>query len=333
MSRATVGDLGLALLIGAAVGAGPHTSAHRLIPSVLGGVLAAALTLVLRIRARRSRLPRAALLEPPSLLLVLLLFGAALVFAPTVVDLFPIYTDSIWRNGHGLFVPLVMGARAWATLRREPSTGEESSPWGLAPLALGLGLAVVDSAVHTVYLGTLGIIVFLVGLSLLLLGARRTRALALPLALGLLLLPLSTSLAQALHLPEATAAGVELALEAFGTPVERDQRVLWMPQFVYGVSDNCSGFSSFYAGLGAAVVLGYYGGSRLRAALLLLAVWPLAWLTNVARLLVVIEICERHGIALLHTPIHGLSGIVAFWAVPAGLWLLADRRAIREALT
>jgi hypothetical protein len=36
----------------------------------------------------------------------------------------------VWRNGHGLFVPLFMGLLARSTLRRDPGTAEESSAWG-----------------------------------------------------------------------------------------------------------------------------------------------------------------------------------------------------------
>jgi exosortase len=330
-SRTLAWDLGFALLVGVAVGASPHTSAHRLATKLVGGLLAGAATLGYRRFALRAAPPPVAVFgrTPPAL--ALLLVAAALAFAPTAVELYRLYTDSIWWNGHGFFVPLVAGALAFAILRREVGGPEATSAWGFAPLLLGLAFVVVDAAAHTLILGALGLPLFCIGLSMLTLGARRTRALALPLALLFFLVPLPPSLAPALALPKATAAGAGAILDAVGTQVERQGPVLWLPYGAYGVSNNCSGFSAFYAGLAFALLLGGCSRSWPRSALLLLAVWPLTWLANVARTTVVVALCGRFGVEFLLTPFHGLSGIATFWLVMGGLWLLADTRAVRKA--
>jgi exosortase len=331
MSRATRRNLALALVVGLAVGASPHTSAHRILPSAVGGALAAAAAFVWRQRSGRGERPPVLRLGRRSWLLAALLLVSGLAFAPTLTHLLRIYTHSIWWNGHGLFVPLVMASLAAAILRREGPGEESASPWGLALLALALGLAVVDAGPQSVVLGVLGLVLFPVALSLLVLGPRRTRALALPLALGSFLLPLPTSVASFVALPEATAVGVGAVFETLGVPVSRSHAVLWLPSQTFGVSDNCSGFSALYAGLGFALLLAGCGRSPARAVLLLLALWPLTWLANVARTSVVLAVCERFGIGFLDTALHGLSGIAAFWLVMLGLWLLSDRGAVRRA--
>ncbi len=39
-----------------------------------------------------------------------------------------------------------------------------------------------------------------------------------------------------------------------------------------------------------------------------------------------------YGLRIIHTAIHGLSGIVTFWLVLGIMVLMADRKALREAL-
>ncbi len=334
-----IGNLCVAILVGLVMGLSPHTSGSRLVPSIAGGLLAGAAVFAYRVRASRravragqSAVPARPVRRPPALVWATLL-ASAVVFAPIAAQLFDRYTGSIWKNGHGLFVPLIMGSLALAILRRDTTGDADASAWGFVPVALGLALVVVDGAVQTLYLATLGLVVFIPGLCLLLLGARRTRALAFPLLLGVFLLPLPTSLGTPLQLPTATAAGVATLFENLGVPVLRRGAVLDMPGAVYVVSANCSGFSAFYAGIGAALVLGFLGRSRLRAGMLLLAVWPLTWLANVLRSAILVALCEARGIGFADTPFHGLSGIVAFWLVMLGLLLLADRRHLRRALS
>ena len=324
-------DLAVAASVGLAFGLSPLTSADRTLPSVLGGGLAAAVVFAVRARGARPAPPARQGARVPALTGPLAL-GLALDFAPTAAGLYAWYTESVWRNGHGLFVPILMALLALPILRRDASAAPESAAWGWLPFAAGLALAVLDSGVGILHLGVLGLELVLVGASLLLLGARRTRALALPLALGLFLLPLPTSLVDLMHLRPATAVATEVLLEWAGLPVLRSGTVLVLPDSVFGVTVRCSGFSAAYAGLGLALVLGGCGRSRWRAAGLVLAVWPLVWAINSLRSAVLVYICEARGLDLLNTPLHGLSGIAAFLGVMLALYLMSDRRAVREAL-
>jgi exosortase len=316
--------------VGLAFGLSPLTGAARTLPSIIGGCLAAGLVFALRSRGSRPAQPLLTPRVPP--LGWALALALAAVFAPTAAGLHAWYTESVWRNGHGFFVPILMVLLALPVLRRDAAAAPESSAWGWPPFAAGLALVVLDSGVGILHLGVIGLELVLVGASLLLLGARRTRALALPLALGLFLLPLPTSLTGWLHFPLATAAATETLVEWAGLPVLRSGTVLVLPASVFGVTIRCSGFSAFYAGLGLALVLGWCGRSRLRAAWLVLSVWPVVWAINSLRSAVLVYICEVRGIDMLHTPLHGLSGIAAFLAVMLILYLMSDRRAVREAL-
>ena len=53
-------------------------------------------------------------------------------------------------------------------------------------------------------------------------------------------------------------------------------------------------------------------------------------LANILRTSVVL-FGEYQGVAVLTSPLHGLSGIAAFWMVMGGVLALADWTALREA--
>ncbi|MDH3519869.1 MAG: exosortase/archaeosortase family protein [Myxococcales bacterium] len=330
-------DLAWALLIGAMVAVSPHTSGQRLAPKLAGGLAAAALLVGYRVTRRRGsgeagaasvRSPRAGSRPPIALWAVLLLLCA--VFAPTALWLYGEWTESIWRNGHGLFIPLIVYCLARSILRREGGEGEPGSPWGFAFLCVGLALAVVGAAIPLHSLSTLGLVLCLPGLSLLLLGVRRTRALRGPLCLSLLIVPVPTSLAPFSYLPLASAMGAELILDLLGVPVIREASKLTVTGGIWFVSDRCSGFSLLIAALGAAVFLSVYCKSPLRRAALLLSVWPLVAIFNSVRTGMFPAVLEFTGINLLHTPLHGGSGIATFWGVMGAVFLIAGRQALRE---
>ena len=105
---------------------------------------------------------------------------------------------------------------------------------------------------------------------------------------------------------------------------------IMLPGNQYAISADCSGFSALYAGVAAAIVLGVHSRSWTRTLLLLLAVWPLVVAFNSLRVTAIVMVCERFGIHLLLTPLHGISGILTVIAVLACLLLLAGPRALRN---
>lgn len=330
MTSETRLDLRWSLLWGVVFGAGPHSGAARLGVSVAAGVGVAALVFGVRQRRRRRGLsmatPGAPLFEraaftPPVLTL---LVGVVAIFLPTFVWLFGEYTAGIWRNGHGLFVPIAMAALASARLRNDEDGAEASSFWGIPLLALGAGLAVLDAGMRSGYVGTLGLLVALPGLSLLLLGARRTRSLAVPLALGVFLLPLPALVPEPLALPSATALLAAPLLAGLGFPVTQHLTVFAMQGGVFNISTNCSGVSTLYAAVFFALLLGAQRG-WLRRIELLLWTWPVTVAMNALRATFLLICADRFGIAFINTAIHGLSGIGTFWGVMAVMFLIAGR--------
>ena len=197
-----------------------------------------------------------------------------------------------------------------------------------------IALVLADAGIHSLYLSVLGLVLALPGLSLILLGARRTRALALPLALGVFLVPLPTLFEDAVGLRTATTALAKPMLEWIGAPVIFHQTQVRMPNGGFSISDNCSGFAALTASFAFAALLAATARSRVRGALLLLSVYPAVALVNGMRAAALVLLLLRYGDMVVTTsPLHGLSGIGVFVVVLGGLWLCADRAAFRQAIS
>lgn len=321
-------DLAVAALVGAAFTASPLTGAARLGPSLVAGGLAAGGYLAAQ--RRRPRPPSPGLIARVPALGWLVIALASALMVPSALGLFAWYSESIWRNAHGMVLPLVIAGLTARTLRRTAELADDGTAWGFAPLLLGVGLLVADSGVHTLQLASLGISFLLLGMSLLFLGKRRTLALSLPLGLTLFLMPIPTMITSYFELQSSSLAGADLLLDAVGMPAIVSTTKLILPGNQYAISANCSGFSALYAGVTAAVVLGVHSRSWARTLLLLLAVWPAVVVFNSVRVAATVLVCERFGIHLLHSPLHGISGILTVLAVLACLHLLAGPRALRN---
>jgi len=297
----------------------------------LGGAAVVGWRLWQRWQAPEADAPSESLrLEVPTR--VWLALGAvALAFAPTFVWLFEQWRGNVWNNAHGMLVPVLMGYLAYQALRRDsPQPEDAPSPWGHAFVAPGLGFLVLDTALRTQYLAVVGLLLVLPGLSLLLLGVRRTRLLRVPLVLSIFMIPVPNTVATHLFLREITASLVTPVITAMGIPVLREDTVLFLPNATFLVADACSGFSALYAAVGISIVLAAGARSWSRKALLLASAFPLAVACNVARVTFLVVTAHTYGLGLLDTPFHTGSGVVSFWAVIVLLFLISDRQSLRQ---
>jgi exosortase len=345
VSRTWLADLAIFAAVAVFIAVGPFTPGAWLPSFAAGGVVGAAVV-GWRIWQRRGAAPEP---EPaaeatdaatgPSRpqaapVVWVALVALAVLFGPTGAWLYESWTGSIWNNAHGMLIPVVMAWMGYAALRRDPDPDtDESSAWGFAFLVPGLLLVVIDAVVRTYQLAAIGLVIALPGAALLLLGARRTRLIGIPLLLGIFMIPIRNTVGAHLYLKQITATAVEPILSAMGIPVIRQGTLLELPNANFLVADACSGFATLYAAVGIAVVLAAYARTWPRRILLVLSAWPLAVLCNIARVTLLVSIANRFGLGLLDTPFHAASGVFTFWAVLAALIFMADREALREAAT
>jgi exosortase len=250
-----------------------------------------------------------------------------ILFGPTIHWLWNRWTISIWNNAHGLFVPFLVGYLIQDVLRRDTSEEAEASPLGFFFLGAGLSCLVADSVMGTQLLAAFGMILCLPGLSLLLLGRRRTMALAFPLLLAFLMLPIPAAAVTRLHLVlrHLSAGGAEQIVSLLGIPAFREGTTLFLPAGNLRVADACSGFSTLYAAVTLSLLLAYWHQSRWKGWIIIATAFPLAIFCNILRCAGLAVVVNMQGPWVLDTQLHVLSGIISFAATLAALVWISRR--------
>jgi exosortase len=252
-------------------------------------------------------------------------------FAPTFAWLWHRWTRSVWSNAHGMFMPIILAWLVRDKLRAEEAPEPESSAWGFAFLIPGLSMLALDSAIRTELMAATGLVVCLPGLSLLFLGARRTRALIFPLMLAPLMLPIpAAALAPiSLTLREVSAWGAAQFVALAGIPVIREGTDLLIPRGPIYVTDACSGTQTLLAAVTLSFILAYFTPSTLRRVVLLVGAWILAVVCNMLRVASLVMLVHYWGYPLLQTKLHETSGMLSFSLALIALFLLADWDVLR----
>jgi len=322
--------LALATVAGTVMGVSPLAPKHW-----LGALLVAAgsglVVFVLLLRRAGDALDTGTgpVSFPPVLGVALLVWLA--LFLPTLRWLYEQWTGSLWTNQHGIFVPFVVAYLVHETLQDDPAPErEEASAWGLLWIGLGAAAVLLDAGIHTGFLAVAGLLLSLPGLSLLMLGKRRTRALAVPFAIALLMVPIPRTLATEMQLRHMTASAVEWILQALGVTAYREATVIHMPGRTFVVSDACSGFATLYAGFAMAIVFAASSTTLVRRVALIAAAPVLAIVANIARVFLLIVLTQRFGGWVIDSFFHPATGVATFAIVLGGLWLVAGRRGLRR---
>ncbi|HEX8285864.1 MAG TPA: exosortase/archaeosortase family protein [Pyrinomonadaceae bacterium] len=251
---------------------------------------------------------------------------------------------------HGLLIPFVIGYILWvergrlAGLEKRPRAG-----WGALMAAAALLMLWVGTAGAELFTQRASLVLLLAGLAVYFWGWRMLRAVAVPLFLLALAIPVPTILFNKIAFPlqlfaSRCAVG---AMRLFDIPVLREGNVIEL--FPLGstttkrleVVEACSGIRSLMTLVTLAVVFAYFtgpsdedgaGGPRLarfrtlRAVLIVLAAVPIAIVTNAARVSGTGILARFYGTEVADGFFHEFSGwviyVVAFLLLFAFGWLL-----------
>lgn len=274
-------------------------------------------------------LPAATTSTKHRLLLAVLLVECVVLFAPTVAWLFDRWTISVWQHAHGLLIPPIVGYFVYQELKPLAALPRSSSAWGFAFLVPALALHAVDAGMHTQLLSAAALILSLPGFALLLLGVRRTKAIAFPLAFLAFSLPIPLAFTEQIHwqLRQVATAGTAAIVPWFGIPLFVEGTTLHMANGALEVADACSGFSTLYAAIAVAALTAYSTRSPMRRAVVLLSAVPLAIAANLVRVVALVLLVVWYGGGILDTFVHPLSGLATFaMALPVIFWLGEERK-------
>lgn len=258
--------------------------------------------------------------------MVLWLVGLELVvlYAPTVRFLYERWTFSVWHNAHGMFIPFIVAYLAYQELKPFAGRPCAASAWGWVWTAAALLMQALDAGMHSELLSAASIVVLLPGLSLLLLGAERTRAIAFPLVFMLFALPIPLSFTETLHweLRQVVVFAIERIVPMLGVPVFTVGTEVHLANGVLQIADACSGFSTLYAAAAVACLVAYTASTAARSTLVLAAAAPIAVASNILRVTLLVLLTYWYGPHILETWIHPFSGMMTFaLALPVIFWL------------
>jgi exosortase len=249
------------------------------------------------------------------------------LYAPTVQWLWGRWTMSVWHHAHGLLIPPVVAYFVHQELSQRKHLPVSSSAWGFAILIPALALQALDAGMHTELLSAVSLVLALPGLSLLFIGVKRTRAIAIPLVFLAFALPIPLALTEQIHWQlRLVATGATSAIVPWlGIPVFVEGTTLHMARGALQVADACSGFSTVYAAIAVAFLTAYSARSGVRRTAVLLSAVPLAIASNILRVVTLVVLVVWRGPEILETFIHPLSGLMTFaLALPVIFWIGGD---------
>jgi exosortase len=251
---------------------------------------------------------------------------------------------------HGLLIPFVIGYILWAERGRLSSIAERSRLlWGAALAVAALLMLWVGTAGAELFTQRTSLVVLLAGLAVYFRGWRLLRAVAVPLFLLALAIPVPTIVFNKIAFPLQLFASrcAVWAMRLFDIPVLREGNVIEL--YPLGstttkrleVVEACSGIRSLMTLVTLAVVFAYFtspaddegkGGRRferfrvMRAVLVVLAAVPIAIITNAARVSGTGVLARYYGTEVADGFFHEFSGwviyIAAFLLLFAFGWLL-----------
>ena len=247
-----------------------------------------------------------------------------ILYWPTVSWLFDRWTLSVWQHAHGLLIPPVVFYFAYQELKQLRHLPRQASALGFVLLVPALALHALDAGMHTQLLSAAALLLALPGLSLLVLGRQRTRAILYPLAFLMFALPIPLTFTEQIHwqLRQIATAGTAAVVPFLGVPIFVEGTTLHIPGGAVQVADACSGFSTLYAAIAVACLTAYSADTQWRRVVVLLSAVPLAIAANLLRVIGLVLLVAWYGGGMLETFLHPLSGMLTFaLALPVIFWL------------
>jgi exosortase len=241
------------------------------------------------------------------------------LFAPTVL-----WLAATWRvhpyYTHG---PAAVLAAMWLAHRRRCSMRTGRSAAGLGLLAAGLVLQVAATRTGNMPLSAYALLLCIAGSASALFGLS-CRALAFPLALVALTVPLPVAEHVTPQLAAAVARGAAATAAAAGVAVQRSGALLAVGDGTLVVGAPCSGLRSLLAlGTVAVVLAGVSDAPLGRRGFLVCAALPVALGTNWMRLTSIVVASDTLGTARSVALLDGPAGLVFFLAAVAILLALS----------
>lgn len=246
----------------------------------------------------------------------LLLLGLAAMYVPSYIML----AERVWstdEQGHG---PIILAVSVYLLYaKRHELAAAKGAPdylLGVPLLVVALLLYVIGRSQFIMFFEIFSQIVMLIALALLFLGRGALRVAWFPLFFMLFMVPLPGTLVAAITAPlkSAVSAVASNLLYHLGYPVGRAGVVLTVGPYELLVADACAGLNSMFTleALGLLYMHLMRYTNALRNVVLAVLIIPIAFIANVARVLILVLVTYYFGDEAGQGFIHGFAGMVLF---------------------
>ncbi len=195
----------------------------------------------------------------------------------------------------------------------------------LITLLVGLSLFILGWRNDFVFVSTFSLIPTLIGLTGFLYGPLVLRTLSFPIAYLIFLVPPPLGVLDAITIPMRYATSVITAfiLESFHLPLKREGLLLFLGNHEIFIAPACSGFRSLITFICLSLLYVYFlKCSMKKKVVLILSVLPLAFIGNLARVLMLCMITYWFGDKAGQGFLHSVSGILVFLIIVSGFMLI-----------
>ena len=230
--------------------------------------------------------------------------------------------DGLWNEDAYSHGPIIVTILLWLLWRQGMPALQRPSP---LPHAIGwllllpaLGTYVVAHVVSIPFLHVASLLPVGIGLLLIVGGTAAVRAYWFPLLFLFFLVPLPDFMLEALTGPlkNKVSFATEFILHAAGYPIARDGVVLTVGQYQLLVADACSGLNSIFSltAMGLLYLHLMQYRSRLRNALLVASLVPIAIASNLLRVMFLVLLTYHAGDEAGQGFLHSFAGMFLFIA-------------------
>jgi exosortase B len=248
---------------------------------------------------------------------LVVLAGLCALYLPTFTDLM----ESIWATEAQAHGPIVLIVSVWLLWRKWPEIidieGARPRPGIAWPIIIVAALFYAFGRSQGILLFEVGSLIWmLVGLLLLLRGTRALKAVWFPLLFMLFMIPLPSTLVDALTQPMKLAVStvVEAVLFNVGYPIARSGVILEIGQYQLLVADACAGLQTLFTleSMGLLYLNLVRHSSALRNVMLAILIIPISFVANVIRVIILTLITYYWGDEAGQGFLHGFAGMVLF---------------------
>jgi exosortase len=226
--------------------------------------------------------------------------------------------------GHGFFVPLIAGYIIWQRRQQLLALEPEPSRWGLLIVGWGAIQMMIGILGTELFTSRSALVITLIGVVATLGGKPFLRALAFPLGLLFLMVPIPTVVYNQLTFPLQLLASqlAAAALSLLDIPVLRDGNILELANGRLSVVEACSGIRSLLSLTFLSLVYGYFFEKRtwIRVTLFVATI-PIAILANGGRVTVTGILYDVKP-ELAEGFFHESTGLVIFFVAAVILFVL-----------